>query len=164
MMSDLLAGFTNGEGKNMESVRKKADLLGRIKWLGLLLGLLMYYATAYAFGDIVSTILACIAATVFYVMCENERKSIVSRHVSDHLSEALTKIGQTESVFEVKTANMGMIIRVYLIRAGERAPACTKAVLDADCGPGPAGRNSGSTESTQRRTFERSQKEQRLKS
>ena len=61
----------------MESVRKKADLLGRIKWLGLLLGLLMYYATAYAFGDIVSTILACIAATVFYVMCENERKSIV---------------------------------------------------------------------------------------
>ena len=115
----------------MESVRKKADLLGRIKWLGLLLGLLMYYATAYAFGDIVSTILACIAATVFYVMCENERKSIVSRHVSDHLSEALTKIGQTESVFEVKAANMGMIIRVYLIRAGERAPACTKAVLDA---------------------------------
>ena len=115
----------------MESVRKKADLLGRIKWLGLLLGLLMYYATAYAFGDIISTVLACIAATVFYVMCENERKSIVSRHVSDQLSQTLNRIGQTENVFEIKTANMGMIIRVYLIRAGERAPACTKAVLDA---------------------------------
>lgn len=114
----------------MEKVRKRADLLGRIKWLGLLLGLIMYYATADAFGDIISMILACVAATAFYVMCNNEKKSIMATHVTNHLDEVLKNFGQRGSVFEIKASNTGMVVRVYLIGAGERAAACSKLILD----------------------------------
>ena len=39
-------------------VRKRVDLLGRIKWIGLFLGMIMYYAVTPAFGDIIATALA----------------------------------------------------------------------------------------------------------
>ncbi len=115
----------------MESVRKRADLLGRIKWLGLLLGIMMYYLTVGAFGDIVSTFLGCAAAVGFYLICDNERKSVVARHISDQLDEVLRKIGQRENVFEIKSTGTGMVIRIYYIGAGEKAALCTKAVLEA---------------------------------
>lgn len=114
----------------MEKTRKRAELLGRIKWLGLLFGLVMYYATADVFGDVISMILACVAATTFYVMCNNERKSTIATHVTKHLQEVLKNFGQQDSVFEIKTPNTGMVVRVYLIGAGERAVACSKLILD----------------------------------
>lgn len=123
--------YIEKKGNRMEKIRKKADFLGRIKWLGLILGIFMYYATVDAFGDIVSTILGCIAATSFYIICENERKTMICRHVSQQLRGVLQKIGQRESVFEIKASSTGFVIRVYLIRAGERAPLCTKALLDS---------------------------------
>jgi len=112
-------------------VRKRVDLLGRIKWLGLFFGLIMYYATVSAFGDIIATALACAAATAFYVICDRESKTTICEHVSGHLHTVLVNAGQRDSVFEIKTARTGLIIRVYLIRAHERAPLCTKALLHA---------------------------------
>lgn len=124
-------GILKKKGNRMDRVRRKADFLGKIKWIGLLLGIFMYYATLEAFGDIVSTILGCIAATSFYLICENERKTVISRHVSEQLRGVLQKLGQRESVLEIKASSTGFVIRVYLIRAGERAPLCTKALLDS---------------------------------
>lgn len=115
----------------MERVRKKADVLGRIKWMGLFAGLVMYYATVYTFGNTISTILACVAAVAFYYIFENERRSVVSKCVSEHLDGVLTKMGQRESVFEIRNTGRRMIIRIYLIKAGERAPLYSKAAIDA---------------------------------
>lgn len=115
----------------MEKVRKKADVLGRIKWLGFFAGLVMYYATVYTFGNTISMILACVAALAFYCIFENERREIVSKCVTEHLDDVLTKIGQQESVFEIRNTGRQMIIRIYLIKARERAPLCSKAAIDA---------------------------------
>lgn len=115
----------------MDSVRKKAGILGRLKWLGLFAGLIMYYATVYSFGNVISMILACVAAVAFYSICENERRTVVSQYVSEHLSEVLKKVGQAENIFEIKTTGTRMIIRIYLVRARERAPLCSKAALEA---------------------------------
>lgn len=112
-------------------VRKRVNLLGRIKWLGLLFGLIMYYATISAFRNVIATILACVAATAFYIICDKESKTTICEYVSQHLSNALIKAGQRDSIFEIKAARAGLIIRVYLIRAHERAPLCTKALLHA---------------------------------
>ncbi len=115
----------------MDSVRKKAVILGRVKWLGLFAGLIMYYATVKSFGNAISMILACVAALAFYCICENERRTVISKHISEHLSEVLAKVGQPENIFEIKSTGARMIIRIYLIRARERAPLCSKAAMDA---------------------------------
>lgn len=115
----------------MDSVRKKTEILGRLKWLGFFAGLIMYYATVYSFGNIISMILACVAAIAFYYICENERRTVISKHISEHLSEVLAKVGQAENIFEIKSTGTRMIIRIYLIRARERAPLCSKAAMDA---------------------------------
>ncbi len=112
-------------------VRKRVDLLGRIKWIGLFLGMIMYYAVTPAFGDIIATALACAAATSFYMICDKESKTTICEYVSQHLHDALVRAGQKESVFEIKAARTGLIVRVYLIRAHEKAPLCTKALLHA---------------------------------
>ena len=114
----------------MEKERKKAELMGRIKWLGLLLGLVMYYGTVGAFGDVIAMILACVAATAFYIMCDKEKRSITISCVSKHLRGVLEDFGHTDNVLEIRSANSGLIVRVYLIGAGERAVACTKLILD----------------------------------
>lgn len=117
--------------RNMDSVRKKAGILGRLKWLGILSGIIMYYSTVHSFGNMISTILGCVAAVAFYVICENERRRSLSSCVSEHLSEVLAKLGQEENIFEIKSTGTQMIVRIYLIRARERALLCSKAVLDA---------------------------------
>lgn len=120
---------TRGHDMEETRVRKRVVLLRRIKWLGLLFGLIMYYVTVPAFGDIIATILACAAASAFYIICDRESKATMCEHVSQHLHDALIGVGQKESVFEIKAARPGLIIRVYLIRAHEKAPLCTKVLL-----------------------------------
>lgn len=115
----------------MDRVRKRADILGRVKWLGLFAGLVMYYATVKSFGDTISMVLACAAAVAFYYIFENERRSVISRCISEHLDAVLNKIGQRDSVFEIRNTGRHMIIRIYLIKARERAPLCSKAAMDA---------------------------------
>lgn len=116
---------------NMERERKLAGILGKLKWMGMLMGIVMYYATVASFGSIVSTVLACIAAVAFYTICENERRRVVSGCVSKHLTEVLAGVGQSESFFEIRTSNVGMIIRIYLVGAGDRTALCARAATDA---------------------------------
>ena len=49
----------------MEQVEKKMKLLSYIKWAGLALGLIMYFATVKAFGETWAIILGTIAACAF---------------------------------------------------------------------------------------------------
>ncbi len=115
----------------MERERKQAGILSRLKWMGILTGIVMYYATFTSFGSTFSTILACIAAVAFYTICENERRRVVSGCVSKHLSEVLAGVGQSETFFEIKTSNVGMLIRIYLIGAGDRTALCARAATNA---------------------------------
>ena len=111
--------------------RRIVRLLSRLKWFGVFFGIVMYYGTYESFGDLVGMALACLATMVFYIMFDRQAKTILSQHVSNHLQTVLSPLGQKESVFEIKCTQSGIIIRVYLIRAHEMGPLCTKAILAA---------------------------------
>ena len=111
--------------------RRIVRLLSRLKWFGVFFGIVMYYGTYESFGDLVAMALACLATMVFYIMFDRQAKTILSQHVSNHLQTVLSPLGQKESEFEIKCTRIGIVIRVYFIRAQDKAPLCMRAIICA---------------------------------
>ena len=115
----------------MEQVEKKMKLLSNIKWAGFALGLLMDFATAQAFGEMWATVLGTIAACAFFLLCESGKRGVLCEHIVEDLQEAMDRLGKLDCIFEIKSVKVGLIVRVYFIKAGEMAPRYGKAILDA---------------------------------
>lgn len=113
----------------MEKVKKTILLLGRLKWLGLLLGALMCVLTQPRFGDVWSVILGTIAGVGFMFICENEKKNVICDHVAEDLGDALEKEGCRNAAFEIKVMKPGMIIRIYAIGAEADAAVCNGVIV-----------------------------------
>ncbi len=114
----------------MEQVEKKMKLLSYIKWAGLALGLIMYFATVKAFGETWAIILGTIAACAFFFLCESGKRGVLCEHIVEDLQEAIDRLGKLDCIFEIKSVKIGLIVRVYFIKAGEMAPRYGKAILD----------------------------------
>lgn len=115
----------------MEQVEKKMKLLSNIKWAGFALGIIMYFATANAFGETWATVLGTIAACAFFILCESGKRGVLCEHIVDDLQSAIEQLGKLDCVFEIKSMKVGLIVRVYFIKAGEMAPRYGKAVIEA---------------------------------
>ena len=114
----------------MESIKKKTNLLGKVKWLGAGFAVIMYLAVVNTFGEVPAIILGAVAGVSFFLICEKEKRNILCEHVSETIHAALEKIGQSDCIFEIKTMRPGLIIRVYLIKANEKVHLCNKAIID----------------------------------
>ena len=115
----------------MEQVEKRIRLLGYIKWAGLALGLLMYGVTLRAFGEAWATGLGVLAACAFFFVCEDGKRGVLCEHIAEDLQEAMECVGEQDCIFEIKSMKLGLIIRVYFIKAGEMAPRYGKALIEA---------------------------------
>ena len=115
----------------MEQVEKSIRLLGYIKWAGLALGLLMYGVTLRAFGEAWATGLGVLAACAFFFVCEDGKRGVLCEHIAEDLQEAMERVGEQDCIFEIKSMKLGLIIRVYFIKAGEMAPRYGKALIEA---------------------------------
>jgi len=115
----------------MEQVEKRIRLLGYIKWAGLALGLLMYGVTLRAFGEAWATGLGVLAACAFFFVCEDGKRGVLCEHIAEDLQEAMERVGEQDCIFEIKSMKLGLIIRVYFIKAGEMAPRYGKALIEA---------------------------------
>lgn len=111
--------------------RQIVKLLSRLKWFGVFFGLVMYYGTYESFGDLIAMTLACLATMVFYIMFDRQSKSVLSAYIIKHLQTILSPLGQKESEFEIKCTRIGIVIRVYFIRAQDKAPLCMRAIICA---------------------------------
>lgn len=114
----------------MESVKKRITVMKRIRWAGLPMGLLMYTGTEQAFGTVMATVLAVIAAVAFFFICDGEGRRTMCQYVADDLKAAVTDAGLNRCIVEIKSINAGLITRIYLIKAGPLAIRCNRAVLE----------------------------------
>lgn len=114
----------------MEQVKKNLDLLNKLKWLGPGFAIFMYFFTEPRLGDMWSIALGSLAGSAFILICENARKSIMCEHVALDLGNLLKSKGFGRHSCEIKSLKTGLIIRIYLIRAGEKAINCNHAVME----------------------------------
>ena len=113
----------------MEQVEKRMRLLGYIKWAGFLLGLVMYAATVHAFGETWAVVLGTAAACAFFFLCEDGKRGVLCEHIAEELQETVERVGDLDCIFEIKSMKLGLIIRVYFIKAGDEAPRCGAEIV-----------------------------------
>jgi len=116
--------------KNMEQVKKNLTLLGRLKWLGPVLAVVMYLFVEPRLGYMWALALGSIAGSAYILICDNARKTIMCEHVALDLGAVLKARGFSRHSFEIKSLKTGLIIRIYLISAGEKAVACNTIIME----------------------------------
>lgn len=95
--------------------------MGLAKWLCIPLGSIMYFGTVNSFGHYVACIL-CLAATVgFWMLMRGEQGRIIGESIADDIREAIKEVGDVESFIEIKRLKSGILARVYLVNAKEKA-------------------------------------------
>jgi len=114
----------------MGSVQKKIDILGRLKWLSIFLGVVMFAATEQLVGVWIATVLSMIANLAFFFICENGANAIICEHVAEDIKAAVSAIGNQKCMVETRKFSIGLVARVYLIGAGAKAPVYSGIVMD----------------------------------
>ena len=109
-------------------MEKAVKIIGMMKWLGLPLGYIMLFATRESFGDIAGICLGTIAAVSFWILMQKEQSRIIGQTIAREIKEAISSAGNVDSFIEIKRMRGGIIARVYLINAKERAMAIHSAI------------------------------------
>ena len=65
------------------------------------------------------------------LFCEDGKRGVLCEHIAEDLQEAMERVGEQDCIFEIKSMKLGLIIRVYFIKAGEMAPRYGKALIEA---------------------------------
>lgn len=111
-------------------VKKKIVMFKRLRWMGLLFGIIMYCATFMAFGDILAILLGVAASVGFYMICSVESTRTMCQYVADDLKNAVTEAGHNRCIVEIKCISNGLITRVYLIQADGLETRLNRAILE----------------------------------
>lgn len=115
----------------MEKEKRKIKILESARWFSFVPGLIIYIATNGVFADWISIVLVLGFMFGFSAICNAEKKRIVWENIVSDMRAALDSVGQTEALFEVKKIKIGMVVRVYLIRAKHRSAICSKAIIES---------------------------------
>ena len=107
----------------MEKARRDSLKLGRLKWLCFVPATVMFLWTRAAFGTTVSIILAFAFGIAFGKICSRGKRTIICEEIIRDMKHGLSKAGFYDTVFEIKSLNIGLVVRVYLIKAkiGQRS-------------------------------------------
>lgn len=114
----------------MEKAKKEILRLGRLKWLCFLPAGIMFVWTRAAFGTMISSILAAVFGIAFVKICSRGKRTIICEEIIKDMKAGLDKAGFYDTVFEIKSLNIGLVVRVYLIRAKNKAEVCSRIVAD----------------------------------
>lgn len=113
----------------MNKAEKNSITLGRMKWFWCVPAALMYTVTQIPFGRPVAFALCLIFGAAFYLICSRASNYIICEDIINDMREALEKLGHSDSIFEIKSFNSGLVVRVYLIRARQKADMCNMAII-----------------------------------
>ncbi len=114
----------------MSKAEKNSSKLEILRWMCFLPALIMFTAARGAFGTAAAAVLAGAFGIGFFVICSRGRMRVICEEIVSDISQTLDKMGHDEIFFEVKKFSPGFVIRVYLVRARNRAPLYKKAILD----------------------------------
>ena len=88
----------------------------------------MFFCTQGSFGNIISVILAVVAAVSFWVMMRSEQTRLIGQTIAKEIKEAISETGNVESYIEIKRLKSGIIARVYLINGRDKVSAVHRAI------------------------------------
>jgi hypothetical protein len=88
----------------------------------------MYFCTTASFGHFAATILAVFATVAFWFLMRNEQSRLIKQELTDEIRAAILEAGDIESFIEVKRIKQGIIARIYLINAREKAVMAQRSV------------------------------------
>lgn len=109
---------------------KQVKTLSMLRWAAVIPGLIMYNVALKAFGYNWALTLSFLAVMGFCYICSKERRMILFESIVDDIKKELKRIGHDAAVYELKNLKSGIIVRVYLIRAGAKAYLCNRAIVD----------------------------------
>jgi len=115
----------------MEKSERKIRMLEAIRWLGPVPALIVYIAVNGVFPDWLTIILVIGFMFGFSAICNSERKRVLCDDIVRDIRGALRSAGHRDAVFEVKPMKIGIVIRVYLIRARQKSAVCSKAIVSS---------------------------------
>lgn len=113
----------------MEKTEQRIRRLERARWFAPVPALIIYAATAGVFPDWLSIFLVLGFMFGFSAICSTEKKRMIREGITLDIRFVLTAVGQREAICEVKTIKIGMVVRVYLINAGNRTELCSRAIV-----------------------------------
>ena len=109
-------------------MEKQVKVMGLAKWLCIPMGMIMYYGTVNSFGHYAACFL-CLAATVgFWMLMRGEQGRIIGETIADDIKEAIKEVDGVESFIEIKRLKSGILARVYLVNAREKAIFVHKSI------------------------------------
>ncbi|MGF6375209.1 hypothetical protein M2140_000243 [Clostridiales Family XIII bacterium PM5-7] len=103
-------------------------LIGALKWLSLPLGYVMYLFTVDSFGDITAGLLSVAAMISFWMLVRNQETTMIGETIVRDIKEAISETGNVDNFVEIKRLKNGIVARVYLINAKQRAAVIHKAI------------------------------------
>lgn len=109
-------------------MEKTVNIIGALRWICFLPGLVMYACTAGSFGDTAGAVLGGIAAAAFWILMVNEKSRLIGATIADEIQAAILETTEAESIIEIKRMRSGIIARVYLICGKEKAAVVHRAV------------------------------------
>ena len=109
-------------------MERQVKVIGLAKWLCVPLGSIMYFGTVNSFGHFAACIL-CLAATMgFWLLMRGEQGRLIGETIADDIRAAIKEVGNVESVIEIKRLKSGILARVYLVNAKEKAIFVHRAI------------------------------------
>ncbi len=133
----IKAALKGGSGLNQEKphdrirgirMKKTVTMIGALKWLSFLPGLVMYFCTADSFGELAAAVLGGVACGAFWMLMVHEKSRLIGATIANEIQEAITETTEAESIIEIKRMRSGIIARVYLICSRDKAALVNRAV------------------------------------
>jgi adenosylmethionine-8-amino-7-oxononanoate aminotransferase len=100
------------------------------KWLGILMGCIMYAVTSSVFTISVSAALAVVFGVSFWILLKREEIRQIGQNIAESIREAVQETWTGEQLIEIKRIRRGMIARVYLIGQKSRMERVQQAVSE----------------------------------
>lgn len=113
----------------MENNKRTVKILSGIRWLCPIPGIIMYVGTINAFGHSWAIALAAFFTSAFYFFCSRERRLVLCQSIVEDIKKELDRIGHEAVIYELRALRLGIVVRVYLIKAGKKAQLCNQAIL-----------------------------------
>lgn len=113
----------------MERAERRIRALAAVRWLAPVPALIIYIAVNGIFPDWATMVLAVGFMFGFSHICNSERKRILCDDIIKDIRTALNEAGHREAVFEVKPMKIGIVVRVYLIRARQKSAECSRVIV-----------------------------------
>lgn len=109
-------------------MEKQVKAMGAAKWLCIPLGTIMYFGTVNSFGHYAACLL-CLAAMIgFWMLMRGEQGRLIGESIADDIQAAIKEVGGVESFIEIKRLRNGILARVYLVNAREKAIFVHKSI------------------------------------